>query len=134
MPDHADRDISEEMGSRAHSHVVPVWLLVGMLLVLLALTSISVLAHHQDLGSFTAPIVFGIAIVQAALVALFFMGLLWEKPTQRIILLGALICAAVFLALCVIDTGDYDGTLDPTSPLVQEKLDKGRQSLTNPDF
>lgn len=134
MPDHADRKISEENGSRAHSHVVPAWLLVGMLLVSLVLTWISVEARHQDLGSFAAPIVLGIAIVQAALVALFFLGLLWEKPMQRIILLGALICAAVFLALCVIDTGDYQATLDPTSPLVQEKLDQGRQSLTNPDF
>ena len=108
--------------------------MVGTLLTSLVLTWITIQASGYDLGDFNVPIALGIATVQAILVALFFMHLLWERPFHRVILLGTLFFGAVFLSLCLIDIRDEKATLDPTSPVVQEKLDQSRESLTNPDF
>ncbi len=137
MSEKVEQKFSEENGSESHHHVVPAGLLVGMFLALLVLTWITVEASRLDLRDFHVHNVYiglGIAVIQGTLVALFFMGLLWEKPFHRSIILGTLVFAAVFLALCLIDIRDYEATLDPTSPQVQEKLDQGRKSLVDPDF
>ena len=127
----------EESGTESHEPVVGTPWLVGAFLTVLVLGAIAVEASRRDLGDlgflgdFSTCMLLGIATVQAALVALFFMRPTWKSPFHRVILLGALIFAALFMALCTIDIRDHGATLDPTSPLVQEKLDQGRQSLTD---
>ena len=130
-------DNHEETGTESCDPVVGTPWLVGVFLTVLGLGAIAVVVSRRDLGDlgilgdFTVCIVLGIAMVQATLVALFFMRPSWENPFHRVILLGTVIFATVFLALCTIDIRDHGGTLDTTSPLVQEKLDQGRQSLAD---
>ena len=48
-----------------------------------------------------------IATVKAALVILFFMHLLWDKPLNAIIILSSLIFVALFLGFTLMDAEGY---------------------------
>ncbi len=136
MSDPVEKKVSEEPKDNAAKsrHNVPAVMLVGLFLMLLGLTWITVQVSRQDLGGFNVHVSLGIAAFQGTLVALFFMRLPWERSSQGALLLGSLVFAALFVALCMIDVDEYKPTLDPTSTPVQEKLDQGRQSLTDPNF
>ena len=133
MSNQVEKRVSEETGVVSADPTVPARVLVGVFLASLFLTFAAIETSRHDLGGYHLHVALGIAAVQASPIALFFMRLLWERPVHGIILFGTLVLVAVFLALCVIDTRDSESTLDPISPLVQEKLDQGRESLADPD-
>ena len=84
MSDQAEKQSKEEIGPEPPDHVVPARILVGVTVTALALTWISVEATSRvDLGGFGIHVAIGIATIQATLVALFSMGLIWEKPFPR---------------------------------------------------
>jgi len=96
-----------------HAHVVPWQLLTGILGVLIVLTVVTVAVAYVNLGE-PANIILAMAIatVKASLVAAFFMHLRWDKPINTIILLFSLVLLALFLFFSILDTGQYQDSID----------------------
>jgi cytochrome c oxidase subunit 4 len=99
----ADAHAGEHIG-----HHVPMWLLVAVFVTLLVLTVITVGATAWDFGH-TANlwIAMIIATAKAALVALYFMHLRYDKPIISVILITTLFFVALFIGLTLMDSLAY---------------------------
>ncbi len=86
---------------------------------LVVLTVITVLAAGVNFGAANVVIALVIASIKGSLVALFFMHLRHDKPMSAIIFVTGLVMLAVFLILCVIDTGSRDRIRPPRRSLVR---------------
>jgi cytochrome c oxidase subunit 4 len=99
-----------------YAHVVPVWLLVAVFAALILLTGLTVLLHEpqwrERLGDWGLVAAMAIATVKAALVALYFMHLRYDKAINAIVFLGALVFVGLFLALTVLDTVEYQPDIE----------------------
>jgi cytochrome c oxidase subunit IV len=85
-------------------HRVPskVYLLVGS--ALLVLTAITVAISYIPLGGYNLVIALTIATLKAALVAMFFMHLLYDNRMYFIIVVTALSTLTIFIVLTLFDT------------------------------
>jgi len=92
-------------------HVVPLWVLFGVFVALIALTVLTVAATWVDLGAWNLAVAMGIATVKAALVALYFMHLRYDKPLHGLIFVTALAFLALFIGLTLMDTMEYQGEI-----------------------
>ncbi len=93
---------SEQVG-----HIVPLWLLFGVFFALIILTALTVwTATHLHLGAFNIWLALIIASMKATLVALFFMHLIWDKPYNGIVLVGAFMFVILFLGISLMDTAE----------------------------
>ncbi len=100
-------------GGGHHPHVVPMWLLFGVIGILLFLTVVTVAAAQVDLGGGANVVVAVlIASVKAAFVALYFMHLRWDKPFNAFILLLSIFFLALFLGFALLDTSQYQDSID----------------------
>jgi len=103
--------------NKQHVHVMPlkIYLMVGA--ALMVLTAVTVGVSFIPLGGWNAVVAVGIASIKAALVALFFMHLLYDKKINLVIFLAALTFLTVFITLTMFETlsrGDVDEiTRDP---------------------
>jgi cytochrome c oxidase subunit IV len=88
-------------------HVVPFKILFGVFAGLTVLTVITYLASLVDFGELNLIVALAIAVVKAALVVLFFMHLVWDRPLNAIIFVGCLILVGLFLGLALLDTNQY---------------------------
>jgi cytochrome c oxidase subunit IV len=107
--------VTESPATDPHAHVghvVPVALLAGVLAILLVLTVVTVAATWIDLGSLGVWVALAIATVKATLVALYFMHLRYDRPFNGLILIGALLFVMLFVSLALMDTHEYQATLD----------------------
>jgi len=99
-----------------YAHVVPAWLLVAVFAALILLTGLTVLLHEpqwrERLGDWGLVAAMAIATVKAALVALYFMHLRYDKPLSAIVFLAALIFVGLFLSLTVLDTIEYQPDIE----------------------
>jgi cytochrome c oxidase subunit 4 len=84
-------------------HVVPLWLLAGVLGVLLVLTILTVAVTWVDLGRLNIWIAIVVAAIKATLVALYFMHLRWDRPFNGVILLISLVLVVLFLGFALRD-------------------------------
>ncbi len=98
MTEHAHADDAHEGG-----HVVPLWLLAGILGALLVLTFVTVAVTWVDLGRLNIWVAMAIAAVKATLVALYFMHLRWDRPFNGVILLISLVLVVLFIGLALRD-------------------------------
>ncbi len=94
------------------SHVVPIPVLLGVFAALVALTVATVAATWVDLGSGNLWIALGIATAKAALVALYFMHLRYDRPLYALIFLIGLVMLTLFIALTMTDTLQYRPTIE----------------------
>jgi len=85
------------------AHVVPLWLLGGVLAALLALTVLTVAVTWVDLGRLNIWIAILVAAVKATLVALYFMHLRWDRPFNGVILLISLVLVVLFVGFALRD-------------------------------
>lgn len=95
------------------AHVLPLRLLVAVLAGLIVLTGVTVAATWIDLGSGNLWLALAIATVKAALVALYFMHLRWDRPVNAVIFLGALLFVLLFVGMLLTDTGSYRPEMIP---------------------
>lgn len=96
-------------------------LLLGTFFVLIGLTVLTVLtAGNPNLVPFGVWIAMGIATVKAALVALFFMHMFWEKPLNVVAFLSSFLFVTLFIGFTLMDTGEYQNSIDkyPRAPRV----------------
>ncbi|MDA1353474.1 MAG: cytochrome C oxidase subunit IV family protein [bacterium] len=92
------------MSEQNHSHhVIPVAVYAKTFIALLVLTALTVLASRVDLGILNTPLALGIALVKMSVVALFFMGLKWDKGISTILFVGAGVAIFIFMLLTFAD-------------------------------
>lgn len=94
-----------------HPHVVPVPLLLGVFGILLFLTFITVAVTLIDLGPLNIWIALAIAVAKAAVVALYFMHLRYDRPFHGVILIASLFFVAIFIGLALVDSTTYKPNL-----------------------
>jgi len=108
-------ELGDHDGHAEHglAHVMPVWMLIGVLGALMLLTILTVSVTNYDLGS-EGNLVVGmvIATIKAALVVTFFMHLLWDKKFHLILFLTAVLFVVLFLSMSITDRGEYQGNID----------------------
>ncbi len=94
-----------------HVHVSSPLSLLAVFGTLVALTILTVVAAEFVSNSWEAYVSIAIASAKAALVALYFMHLRYEKPFNVIVFLVALISVGVFLAFSLADSAAYQETI-----------------------
>ncbi|MEM6334709.1 MAG: cytochrome C oxidase subunit IV family protein [Planctomycetota bacterium] len=107
----------ESHGDHDH-HVVPMWLLVGVLLLLLFLTWVTVAVTWVDLdamfhvANLNVTVALGVAVVKAFFVGYYFMHLRWDAPFNGLILIASLVFVVLFVSWAILDTRAYDYEVD----------------------
>ena len=90
------------------SHVASTKVLLGTGGSLLFLTIITVAATHVDFGaSINLALAMFIAVIKATLVVLFFMHLKYDKIFHTVIFASAVLAAALFVGITLMDSGQY---------------------------
>ncbi len=101
------------MSENGHSHfIVPTSVYVKTFITLLVLTVITVVASRIHMGAFNTPIALGIALVKMMTVALFFMGLRWDKGISGVLFFGAGVAVFIFFLLTFADIS-FRGDISP---------------------
>jgi cytochrome c oxidase subunit 4 len=89
-------------------HVVPLRVLFAVLGTLLVMTVVTVAVSWVDFGPYNVWIALGIAVFKASLVLLFFMHLKYDKPFNAIVIIVSIALVALFIAITMIDTRQYE--------------------------
>ena len=117
------------MSDHAHGHgdqvghIAPLRYLMGTGIALLFLTWVTVAVAKVDLGEANIYVALAIAVLKGSLVALFFMHLRWDRPFNGIVFVGSLCFVALFLALSMTDTAEYQADLlQGDAPLVIDTI------------
>ena len=100
------RPQTDDQGGEVHtslSHVMPLSLLFGIFAVLVLLTLLTVVAAQVSLGAWEVWVSLSIATLKAALVAIYFMHLRYDRPFNTVVFLSAIVFVALFLALTLMD-------------------------------
>lgn len=107
------------------------WGYVGVWLVLVVLTLVTwMLGTKAKLGPYSLPASMGIAVVKTVLVAMFFMHLVEQRGSRRVVLpvsvlfLGLLLCVSLLEAMTRIRMARPDG--------IEEELKPKRPASTGP--
>jgi cytochrome c oxidase subunit 4 len=104
-------------GEAAHhakvGHVVPLRTLIGVLVVLLVLTFVTVAITWVDLGAVNLVAALAIAVVKASLVGLYFMHLRWDRPFNAVIFVTSLVVVVLFVLFALLDSASYQPDVIP---------------------
>lgn len=110
-----------QAGHHGVGHVVPFWLLLLVLIILLALTWVTVAASNEKFQlsqGVSVGLAMLIASVKGTLVALYFMHLRWDRAFNGVIFLGSLFLVSLFIWFASLDTLEY-------RPMVQSYREGG---------
>lgn len=105
--------MSSQNHDSGHHFVAPLSVYIGTFLALLVLTGVTVGVTEFDLGRFNIVVAMIVALVKAALVVLFFMGLSWDHDRfNSVVFGGALLFLSLFFILTFPDLL-YRDAIDP---------------------
>ena len=110
-PDPTSHDVHEEL-----AHPLPMTTLVGVFVLLLVLTFVTVAVTWVDLGQFNIWIALAIAVVKAAFVGLYFMHLRYDAPFNGLVLLISLLFVALFIGGAITDTRETSSNVEAAVP------------------
>ena len=110
------------------AHPAPLSMLFGVFFALVLLTLLTVYQSTLDLGDMEVWLSLTIATVKAALVILFFMHMLWDKPFNAILFISTLIFVALFLGFTILDANAYKDQIENRDTL-KESLPKAPVTL-----
>lgn len=85
-------------------HVLPLRIYLGIGMVLLILTGVTVAVAQVDLGPFNLVVAMTIAAIKASLVALYFMHLRYDSKVYAILFVVTLLLLASFIIFTMFDT------------------------------
>ena len=94
-------------------HVMPLKTLIGVFGTLVVFTVLTVAVTYVDLGTFNLYVAMAIAAVKAALVLLFFMHLLYDRPFNAIVFISCLVFVTLFISLSLTDISASRGRITP---------------------
>ena len=104
MSEHAASSDSNSDGHcQGFSHPMPVWQLLAVFFALILLTVATVYQATLDLGNLELVASLTIATIKAALVLLFFMHMIHDKPLNIIFFMISFIFVALFLGFTLMD-------------------------------
>ena len=98
-----NRSSTHDGQAHSLSHVMPLSLLFGVFTALVLLTLLTVVAAQFSFGAWEVWVSLGIATIKAALVAIYFMHLRYDRPFNAVVFLSAIVFVALFLALTLMD-------------------------------
>lgn len=104
--------MAEQHHDHSFAHPAPLKLLFAVFFALIVLTILTVALATVDLGPFGIWISMTIATVKAALVALFFMHMYWDKSFNVLVFLSSFLFVALFIGLTMTDTQHYQNAID----------------------
>lgn len=94
------------------AHVATPKTLLGTWGALMVLTVLTVLATKVDFGGSTnLALAMLVAVIKATLVVLFFMHLRYDKVFHSVLLVGGVLCAALFVGYTLMDSGQYQHSI-----------------------
>jgi cytochrome c oxidase subunit 4 len=85
------------------SHIATVKSYVGIFLILMALTTITILVAYVNLGEFNKVVALGIASVKATLVILYFMHVKYSSHLTKLVVVTGFFFLFVLLGLTMTD-------------------------------
>ncbi|HXW53002.1 MAG TPA: cytochrome C oxidase subunit IV family protein [Myxococcota bacterium] len=94
-------NVAKVLGPKPHPHSV--WLYWGVFLTLIVLTILTVMVAQHDFGELNIVVALLIASFKAALVAGFFMHLLFDSKFLSVVLCTSLVLLALFLLFPILD-------------------------------
>lgn len=92
-----------EENNHVKHHITPLSTYIKVAGALLLLTALTVITSRLNLGAFAAPVAFGIALVKAGLVMLWFMHLKYENLLNRLTFATAFFFLALLFGICFLD-------------------------------
>ncbi len=91
------------------AHVMPIQMLVGVGLVLLFLTGVTVWVTAIDLGrSGNLIIAMVIATIKALMVGAYFMHLRWDRGFNALVFISSFLFVALFISVVLLDKAEYE--------------------------
>jgi len=91
--------------SNTHSHVVtPVSTYVTVFVTLLVATGLTYWVAQHDFGAFNTPVALGIAAIKASLVVIYFMGVRYNTPLTKVVVVAGFFWLLIMFGLTM---GDY---------------------------
>jgi cytochrome c oxidase subunit 4 len=94
-------------------HVVSPKNLLGVYVLLLIFTVITVGVSRIDLGNYNIMVALAVAVVKGSLVLLYFMHLRWDSPFNALAIIAALLFVCLFIGLALLDTNAYQSIIKP---------------------
>jgi len=91
------------MSTTTHHHITPVGTYVGVFIALLVLTLATVLVAKQDLGFLNTFVALTIAISKATLVVWFFMGVRYNTPLTKVVVISGFVWLMIMFGLGMSD-------------------------------
>jgi cytochrome c oxidase subunit 4 len=91
--------------SREHAHIItPVLTYVAVFVTLLVLTYITWWVAQHDYGALNTPVALGVAVLKASLVVIYFMGVRYNTPLTKVVVLSGFFWLLILFGLTM---GDY---------------------------
>ena len=103
MTQQSGENIPDESDHHGMSHVMSPQTLITVFFLLVALTVLTVVAAQFSFGAWEVWVSLGIASVKAALVAGYFMHLLYDKSFNGLVFISSLLFVGLFLSLTLMD-------------------------------
>ena len=85
------------------AHVASVRTLFAVFGALLVLTILTAAVAYQDLGALNTPVALGIAVFKASLVVWYFMGVRYNTPLTKVVVVAGLFWLLIMFGLTMSD-------------------------------
>ena len=85
------------------AHVTPVRIYVTVWICLVIFTAVTALVAARDFGRLNTPVALGIAVTKATLVILFFMGVRFNTPLTKVVVVSGFFWLLILFALGMSD-------------------------------
>ena len=104
--------------SDKHEHfVIPLKYYVFTLIALLILTVVTVAVAQVDLGWLNIYVAMFVAMIKAAFVIFFFMGVRWDESFNKIALFGCFLFVLIFFVIVIADVSTRGGVYSSESEM-----------------
>ena len=85
------------------AHVASIRTLVAVFVALAVLTVLTAAVAYRDLGWLNTPVALGIAVFKASLVVWYFMGVRWNTPLTKVVVVAGLFWLLIMFGLTMSD-------------------------------
>jgi cytochrome c oxidase subunit 4 len=87
----------------SHAPITPVRTYVNIFVALLVLTVVTYLVATLDLGFLNTPVALAVAILKAALVVVYFMGVRYNTPLTKVVVVSGFFWLVIMFGLTLND-------------------------------
>ncbi len=85
------------------AHIATVRVYVTVFAALIVFTGITVLAAKYDMGWLNTPVALGIAVTKASFVVIYFMGVRYNTPLTKVVVIGGFFWLLILFGLGMMD-------------------------------